>query len=195
MKEQVEDALRRFRLEEVQETWEEDEEPEAPKDSWDEMLEEKSNVRPVLDTSDEYMPDVDELLLQLRHAWRLELNVDPRSNVDESGRPLGATLWHAVVIVDDASGNPNVGAYCDVWATAGSLAQMTEVIQEALAANPEWAFGDLYTIDRVAFDERPEELADLKPGDKRARVHIVSFDRWNEPPQPPAPPEASRHQR
>jgi hypothetical protein len=181
-------------LDEVAETWSEDEENDDS-DIWDDPTEDKSPVRTVLDTSDEYMPDVDELLLQLRHAWRLQLNVDPRTNVDESGRAIGPTLWHAVAIVDDAGGDPNVGAYCDIWATAGSLTEMEHLIHEALSKHPEWMFGEIYTIDRVAFDERPDDLASLKPADRKSRVHLVSFDRWNEPPQPPAPPETSKHQR
>lgn len=194
MKDHVERMLHRLGLEEVQETWSEDEDNDES-DPWADALDDKSYVRPVLDTSDEYMPDLDELLLQMRHAWRLELNIDPRTNVDESGRALGATLWHAVAIVDDARGNPNVGAYCDIWATAGSLAEMEQLILNELEKHPEWSFGEIYTIDRVAFDERPEELAELKPSDKRPRVHLLLFDRWNEPPQPPAPPEATRRQR
>ena len=47
----------------------------------------------------------------------------------------------------------------------------------------------------VPGDVLMEELAALKPSDKRPRVHMVNFDRWQEPPQPPAPPEASKHQR
>ncbi len=200
MKDEVEHLLRELHLEEVPETWGEDDEESAEeqKDPWDDAIDDKSNVRNVLDTSDEFMPDLDELLLQLRHAWRLELNLDPRSNVDESGRPLGPTLWHAVAIVEDSSGNPSVGAYCDVWATASSLAEMEQLIQEALSKQTEWAFSEVYTIDRVAFDERPDELVELKPSDKRSQVHLVHFDRWSGPPQPPTPPqppEKSRHQR
>lgn len=196
MKEQVERLLQNLDLEEVPETWSEDDlEDDKKKDSWEDALDEDTTVRPVLDTSDEFMPDVDELLLQLRHAWMLELSVDPKTNLDDAGRPLGPTLWHAVAIVDDADGNPNVGAYCDIWATAGSLGEMEQLIHDALAKTPEWVFGEVYTIDRVAFDERPEELGHLKPSDRKSRVHLLAFDRWQEPPQPPAPPEASRHQR
>jgi hypothetical protein len=193
-REQVEHMLQTLGLHEVPETWSEDEQDDSD-ERIDDVFEEKSSVRPVLDTTDEYMPDVDELLLQLRHAWRLELNVDPRTNVDESGRNLGPTLWYAVVIAHDAAGKSENGAYVSVWATAGSLAEMEKLIEEAMSSHPEWEFGDIYTIDRVAFDERPEELADLKPNDRRPRVHAMSFDKWNEPPQPPRPPETSRHQR
>lgn len=195
MREQVESLLQGMGLEEVPETWSEDEEDQSERDPWDDAIDDKSSLRPVLDTSDEFMPDVDELLLQLRHAWRLELNIDPRTNVDESGRPLGATLWHAVAIVEDVGGDPNVGAYCDIWATASSLGEMEQMITESLARCEEWTFAEIYTIDRVAFDERPDSLAELKPNDKRSRVHQMTFDRWQDPPQPPAPPEASKHQR
>jgi hypothetical protein len=196
-REEVERMLQGLGLSEVPETWSDDEDGHAaPADAGIEhLLDERSYVRSVLDTSDEFMPDVDELLLQLRHAWRLELNVDPRTNVDESGRALGATLWYAVALVHDASGKSENGAYVSAWATASCLMQVEQLIEEALANHPEWEFGDIYTIDRVAFDERPEELADLKPNDRRPRVHSISFDKWNDPPQPPRPPEASKHQR
>jgi hypothetical protein len=100
-----------------------------------------------------------------------------------------------VVIAYDSSGKPDVGAYVSIWATADSLLAMERLIADAVKEHPEWAVGDVYTIDRVAFDERPEELADLKPSDRRSRVHLITFDRWNEPPPPGRPPEASRHQR
>jgi hypothetical protein len=191
-REEVEQMLQSLGLREVAETWSEDEDEQHDLDN---LLDEKSYVRPVLDTSDEYMPDVDELLMQLRHAWQLELNVDPRTNVDEGGRSLGPTLWYAVVIVYDSTGKPDSGAYVSIWATAGSLLEMERLIEEALTEHPEWTLGDVYTIDRVAFDERPDELGSLKPNDRQPRVHLVSFDRWNEPPQPPKPPETSKHQR
>ncbi len=198
MKNHVEQMLHGLGIEEVAETWHDDEQEQSSKDPWDDALDDETSLRPVLDASDEYMPDVDELLLQLRHAWRLELNVDPRANLDESGRPLGPTLWHAVVLVDDAAGNPNIGAYCDVWATAASLAEIEQMIQDALAQTPEWTLGEIFTIDRVAFDERPDELAQLTPADRRSRIHMLTFDRWNgspQPPSPPNPPETSQQQR
>lgn len=202
MKPHVEQMLNGLGIEEVPETWHDEEDEQSPSDPWDDALEDETSLRPVLDVSDEFMPDVDELLLQLRHAWKLELNVDPRTNIDEAGRPLGQTLWHAVVLVDDASGNANVGAYCDVWATAGSLAEVEQMILDALAQTPEWTLSEIFTIDRVAFDERPDTLVQLTPADRRSRIHSLTFDRWHEPPstQPPSNPpptnssEASRHQ-
>lgn len=160
-------------------------------------------MRPVLDLDDAYAPDVDEILLNLRHDWKLELNIDPESNVDEGGRSLGSTLWHAVVIVDSAEPNPGIrksragaaasssaggpenngqqGAYASIWATATSMAEMERLISSALDDHPDWSFGEIYTIDRVAFDERPDELADLPPNRRRAQVHLVTIERWGAP--------------
>jgi hypothetical protein len=96
MQEAVERLLVDFGLEEVAQTW-----PGVEEDG----VGEGSLVRPVLEIVDEYSPDIDELLLALRHEWRMELNIDPESNIDEGGRRLGSTLWHAVVIVEEATPN------------------------------------------------------------------------------------------
>src|SRR4051812_30058374 len=73
MRDDVEALLQGFGLEEVTSIWPlGDDEP----DDKDSGLE-STQIRPILDVSDEYSPDVDELLLNLRHAWKLELNVNP----------------------------------------------------------------------------------------------------------------------
>ena len=168
MRDQIEEMLAGFGLTEVPSTW----------PAMDDQASEKAlRLRPVLSLEDEYSPDVDELLLQLRHAWKLELNVDPDTNVDEAGRRLGRTLWHALVIIESVE-DPDAGAYVSIWATAGSLGEMEELIDSALAGSPTWRFVEIYTIDRVAFDERPDELADLPPRREKAEVHLVSFERW-----------------
>ncbi|MHC4946950.1 MAG: hypothetical protein ACYTG1_01620 [Planctomycetota bacterium] len=172
MRDDVETLLQAEGLHEVPQTW-----PVLEDD-----MRHESRVRPVLDVRDEFSPDLDELLLHLRHDWGLELNVDPDTNVDESGRRVGMTLWHAVVIVEPADGDPQRGAYGSVWATAGSLGRMEELIDDALAANPSWVFSEIYTIDRVAYDERPDALADLPPRRGMAEVHLVEFEPWTLPP-------------
>ena len=191
MQERVEAMLHGFGVEEVPQTW--------PAAESDDELGEGTLVRPVLELVDEYSPDVDELLLTLRHEWSLELNIDPESNVDDGGRSLGTTLWHAVVIVEEATPNgqataekrptrphgkndPPRGAYASIWATAKSLSEMERLIEEALDEHPQWAFGEIYTVDRVAFDERPDQLADLRPGRREPQVHLVTFEPWDEPP-------------
>jgi hypothetical protein len=129
--------------------------------------------------------------------------------VDDGGRSLGTTLWHAVVIVEEATPNgeatsdgrstrsrsrndPPRGAYASIWATARSLSEMERLIEEALEEHPQWSFGEIYTVDRVAFDERPDQLGDLRPGRREAQIHLVTFEPWDEPPPPPKPPDEAR---
>ena len=153
-------------------------------ETWPEMDEQRSlralRLRNVLTLKDEFSPDLDELLLQLRYDWDLGLNVDPETNIDEGGRELGPTLWHATVVVESVD-DPDTGAYASIWATAASLAEMEELIHDALARYPAWRFTDLYTVDRVAYDERPEELTALPPRQRQSKVHLVAFDVWAAP--------------
>ena len=180
MREEVEAVLSGFELQEVAQTWD-------PSDGGEGTVE-PMQTRPVLDVDD--ASDVDELLLELRRAWRLELNIDPETNVDESGRRLGLTLWHAVVVVADAAGAADRGGYASIWATAGSLQQMEGLIEGALEEYPEWKFQEIYAIDRVAYDERPEALVELPPRSTEAAVHQVYMDTWESPPEPiPEPPD------
>ena len=57
--------------------------------------------RAVLATADD-RPDlltVDEIVEHLRDEWRLVLNVDPETNLDEEGHELGNTPWHCLIRV------------------------------------------------------------------------------------------------
>ena len=189
-RDEVETMLQSFGLDEVAQTWPDSEEDSSAGEDADWV----ARTRPILDLQDEYSPDVDELLLQLRHEWNLELNVDPQANVDDGGRELGPTLWHAVIVVGDTGGDPEIGGYVSVWATASSLTEMEQLIQRALEDHPQWEYVETYTIDRVAFDERPDELADLPPRRTQSQIHLVQIDPWPEPPPdvfdsstPPAP--------
>ncbi len=176
MEEEVEAMLQALDLEQVPETWpkiEDGEETDGPR------------LRSVLDLSDAYCPDVDELLLQLRQSWNLQLNVDPEENLDEAGRELGMTLWQAVLIVNRLD-DPEAGAYLSMWLTANSLSQAEQLIHEELEARAEWSYLETYTLDRIAFDERPDELADLAPRRTEAGVHLVSVDPWTDDGKTPA---------
>lgn len=170
----VEEKLHALGLDEVPETWPNDHEADPLPGT---------SVRDVLELSDEQSPDIDEMLLQLRELWALELNVDPETNIDEAGRNLGLTLWHAVAVADSADGDPDRGAYISIWASAASMAEMEELIEDALGERPEWVFHSIYSIDRVAYDERPESLTDLPPRSREATVHLVQIDAWGEPPR------------
>jgi len=57
------------------------------------------------------------------------------------------------------------------------------LIQSAIDKYPEWSFGEIFTIDRVAFDERPDELSDLTPSRRQPQVHLVTIEPWGEPEQ------------
>lgn len=168
MRDEVEELLQSFNLEEVAQTWPDDDE---------QTDEESPRVRQVLDLSDEQSPDLDDLLLELRHELHLELNIDPDSNVDDAGRNLGLTLWRATIIVEpsdaDDDGEP---AYAVVWATAGSLSEMEFIIEQAVAEHSQWTLADIFTIDRVAYDERPDDLAALPPRRTAPQLHLVQFE-------------------
>ena len=170
MRETVESMLAEHGLQEVSATWDE----EMPDTHGDEGL----VTRDVLEMVDDHSPDMDELLLVMREKWLLELNVDRETNVDEAGRHLGMTLWHAIVLAQSAEGEPDRGAYITVWMTAGSLAQAEELLEDALLDHPEWVFESIYTMDRVAYDDRPASLANIPPTRRRAAVHELDIEPW-----------------
>jgi hypothetical protein len=60
--------------------------------------------RSVLETSDD-RPDLltsDEIVEVLRDEWRLVLNIDPETNLDEDGHDLGITGWRCILRCDPA---------------------------------------------------------------------------------------------
>ena len=111
MHDDVERLLASAGLNEVQETWALGKENPAL---------DKVQIRPVLADLDGVAADIDDVLMELRHDWRMELNIDPDTNVDEAGRRLGLTLWHAVLGVHRV-GDTRQEADMSLWATAGSL--------------------------------------------------------------------------
>jgi hypothetical protein len=175
LREEVESMLAAHGLQEVVETW--DEVPPATGGDNETLV-----TRDVLEMLDEHSPDLDELLLLMRERWLLELNVDRETNVDEAGRHLGMTLWHAIVLATAAEGKADRGAYITVWMTAGSLAQAEELLEDALLDQPQWVFESIYTMDRVAFDDRPPSLSSLPPKRRRAAVHEVGIEPWGDEP-------------
>jgi hypothetical protein len=62
--------------------------------------------------------------------------------------------------------------------TAGSLAQAEELLEDALLDHPEWVFESIYTMDRVAYDDRPASLANIPPTRRRAAVHELDIEPW-----------------
>ncbi len=176
MHDDVERLLASAGLNEVQETWALGKENPAL---------DKVQIRPVLADLDGVAADIDDVLMELRHDWRMELNIDPDTNVDEGGRRLGFTLWHAVLGVHRA-GDAEQVADMSLWATAGSLTQLETLIEDVLERSGEWLLDDVYSTDRIAFDERPDELSDLAPRLSNAEIHLVSIDPRNDHPPDPS---------
>jgi hypothetical protein len=169
MREDVERILARHDIGEVDHTW-----PPEVADAPEPPL----TVREILVVEDDHSPDIDEILFQLREAWDLELEVDPDDNVDDSGRRLGRTLWHAIAVVESTDAlEPARAGYALAWATAGSLGELQRMIVNRLAEQDEWRFTGLwYALDRVAHDERPDALADLPPRRARSEIHHFSIE-------------------
>jgi hypothetical protein len=66
--------------------------------------------------------------------------------------------------------------------TAGSLAQAEELIEDALLDHPDLVFESIYTMDRVAYDDRPQSLSHLPPTRRRAAVHEMIIEPWGPAP-------------
>ena len=177
MHDDVEGLLTSLGLHEVPETW-------AVGDENSELK--NVRIRPVLASLDGAAADIDDVLIEIRRDWQLELNIDPDTNVDAVGRHLGMTLWHAVIGVHhDAV--PSVTADMSIWATAGSLGELETLIDTMFRETGEWAVDEVISTDRTAFDERPDELKDLPPKRKDAGIHLVTIDRQGEVPPGPGP--------
>ena len=167
MRDVLENMLSDLGLEEVPYTW--------PIDECESMIR-GWRIRPVLDRSDPNLADEVELLNHLQHAWRLTLDIDPDHNVDEVGRELGFTLWHVQMLVESAFGAPVNEAVFALWVTADSLSRVEHYMQSTLADHPQWQLVRVESIDRVAFDDRPEHLSDIPPRRDHEEVHLVEIE-------------------
>jgi hypothetical protein len=172
MRDEVEAMLTTFNLEEVPYTWPFDDNDPQDDDRW--------TFRPVLDLSAPDLPDVDDLLMLIRHDWNLVLNVDPDTNVDEAGRELGHTLWHALAAVSRPVNHESIETFVSIWATASSLTEVEQMVAAAVDDLGEWQLLDIESIDRMAYDDRPTELADLQPRRFESEVHLVVVENTNE---------------
>ena len=140
---------------------------------------EQIHVRPVLEEHPGMICDMDQLLLVLKHDWNLELDEDPTTNLDGRGRRIGRTLWHAVVILEadpvGTSGDARE-AHATVWGTAASRDEMELLVRERLRREHPWSVREFYTLDRAAFDDRPEEINWLSPKPGSSAVHMLRID-------------------
>lgn len=119
---------------------------------------------------------LDDVIVYLQRLWRLELNVDPEGNPDEAGRDLGVTLWRIVVLAVRRDQQPPADrARIEVWLSAGSLGQVEELVADVFDEIKDWDIDTMVSQDRVAFDDRPRELNDLKQGSGETGVWAVSI--------------------
>lgn len=61
-------------------------------------------------------PSEEEILEELLVAWRLQINIDRETNIDDSGDDLGVTAWRCLVRLEEEDGPAHYG---DVWVRAG----------------------------------------------------------------------------
>ncbi len=165
-RDEVVDLLAQLNLHEVQQTW-----PELPE------TDECCTVRGVLDVHDEFDPDIDDVVLELRQGWGLGLHTEPARNLDDGGRDLGYTLWHIIVLAADRFDSEK-GAYLQFWLTANCLEQAFDLVREALDKHDRLEYVDYLVADRIAFDERPDALVDIPHRRQSAEMHDISYDPW-----------------
>ena len=149
----VESVLRRFGLQERAEN-----EILVP----DSVLD-ATQTRPILTVAPNLIVDTDQLLMELRAAWDLELDDDPDRNLDMQGRDIGRTLWQGIVLLDqdDVAGRRQAHGHC--WGVAASRREMETLLVGHIETEGHWELLDIISLDRAAFDDRPEALNNLKP--------------------------------
>lgn len=74
----------------------------------------------------------DEVVEQLRDDWRLVLNVDPETNLDEDGNDLGTTPWRCLIRCDPLEGTKAEKKYAEVIVDAENLRKAEELAFEAV---------------------------------------------------------------
>ena len=77
----------------------------------------------------------DEVLEALRDEWRLILNIDPDTNLDDDGKPLGTTAWRCVTRIstpDTGTGPAPHRRYAEVLLYADSLSDAEELAADAV---------------------------------------------------------------
>lgn len=107
----------------------------------------------------------DEIVELLRDDWRLTLNIDPDTNVDEEDHPLGVTPWRCLVRCfagEETPDKPQQPKYADVLLAAGSLRRAEELALDAAdQLRPkeieEWDEAAVVAADRLT----PERWAEL----------------------------------
>lgn len=144
----------------------------------------------------------EEVVERLKDNWRLLLNVDPDSNLDDEGKDLGPTHWRAIVRCSVADAPPR---YAEVLFDANNLRHAEEVAFDALedmATKEEthWEDAGVLTLDRVASEQFRQVLGNAgitpvpsEPSAKR-KAKAPAPKRKSDAPEGPEPlsPEPGR---
>ncbi len=95
---------------------------------------------------------MDEIVESLREEWRLSLNIDPDTNLDDDGRELGMTLWRCLVRV--SSEKEKRVRYVESLVLAASIRRAEELALDAgdelkPKKVTEWDENSVVTSDRM----------------------------------------------
>lgn len=105
----------------------------------------------------------EEIIDYLRESWRLQLNIDPTSNVDDEGKPLGLTWWDCLARCM-TDGEPR---HAEVLLAASNLEEAERMVTDTLFSEASgedgWADIILLRSDRVT-DETMRELSGGRAG-------------------------------
>lgn len=100
----------------------------------------------------------DEIVEVLRDDWRLVLNIDPETNVDDASRELGVTGWRCLARCEqDDADRPR---YLEVVLSAGCLRQAEELVLEAadeLPPSDDKVWDDVIVVQSDRVDESQME--------------------------------------
>ncbi len=115
----------------------------------------------------------DEILERMRDAWRLVLNVDPESNVDDEGNELGITPWRCLVRF--ATDQTPDDQYAELFVVTDSLQQAEEMAQQSIVSNleneGEWLDVVIITADRLTKEQTELILSeDMNPKSFNAKM-------------------------
>lgn len=148
LREKVEKLLRAFDLEQVEEI--------AGADA---VSHEHRTVLMIEEGKPELL-NVDEIVETLRDEWRLTINIDPETNLDEDGKELGVTGWRCLLRAA-AEDDPRP-RYAEVVLAASHLHEAEDIALDAVdelrpAEVPAWEEAVLVQADRL--DEA--QLADI----------------------------------
>ncbi len=102
----------------------------------------------------------DEILERMRDTWRLVLNVDPETNVDDEGNDLGITPWRCLTRF--ATDQTPDDKYAEVFLTAESIRQAEELAQQGITESidhqGEWLDVVIINADRITTEQLKEAL-------------------------------------